>query len=171
MPTILDGRLSGKIGRSEHKQRRRFRLNRRIGLIGWQTDKPKSPKKFKRKSPAVFSFLLHSVCFRFNLIFYSSLAQLAERMTVNHDVAGSSPAGGATKKAVAKAIAFFKWCLPCRPNDVAYANDVGCAKWCVPFRHTGANIASYFIAPQGAASFARTARSIIWLHFDLSGNQ
>ena len=26
---------------------------------------------------------------------YSSLAQLAERMTVNHDVAGSSPAGGA----------------------------------------------------------------------------
>lgn len=27
---------------------------------------------------------------------YSSIAQLAERMTVNHDVAGSSPAGGAT---------------------------------------------------------------------------
>ena len=26
---------------------------------------------------------------------YSSIAQLAERMTVNHDVAGSSPAGGA----------------------------------------------------------------------------
>ena len=26
---------------------------------------------------------------------YSSLAQLAERVTVNHDVAGSSPAGGA----------------------------------------------------------------------------
>ena len=28
---------------------------------------------------------------------YSSLAQSVERMTVNHDVAGSSPAGGATK--------------------------------------------------------------------------
>ena len=27
---------------------------------------------------------------------YSSLAQSVERMTVNHDVAGSSPAGGAT---------------------------------------------------------------------------
>ena len=26
---------------------------------------------------------------------YSSLAQSVERMTVNHDVAGSSPAGGA----------------------------------------------------------------------------
>ncbi len=29
---------------------------------------------------------------------YSSLAQSVERMTVNHDVAGSSPAGGARKK-------------------------------------------------------------------------
>ena len=28
---------------------------------------------------------------------YSSLAQSVERMTVNHDVAGSSPAGGANK--------------------------------------------------------------------------
>ena len=28
---------------------------------------------------------------------YSSIAQLAERMTVNHDVAGSSPAGGAKR--------------------------------------------------------------------------
>ena len=28
---------------------------------------------------------------------YSFIAQLAERMTVNHDVAGSSPAGGAKK--------------------------------------------------------------------------
>ena len=29
---------------------------------------------------------------------YSSIAQSVERMTVNHDVAGSSPAGGAKKK-------------------------------------------------------------------------
>ena len=29
---------------------------------------------------------------------YSSLAQSVERMTVNHDVAGSSPAGGAKNK-------------------------------------------------------------------------
>ena len=29
---------------------------------------------------------------------YSSLAQSVERMTVNHDVAGSSPAGGAKEK-------------------------------------------------------------------------
>ena len=28
---------------------------------------------------------------------YSSIAQSVERMTVNHDVAGSSPAGGARK--------------------------------------------------------------------------
>ena len=31
---------------------------------------------------------------------YSSLAQSVERMTVNHDVAGSSPAGGAKKRLV-----------------------------------------------------------------------
>ena len=39
-------------------------------------------------------------------LLYSSLAQLAERMTVNHDVAGSSPAGGARKKQVER-LAFF----------------------------------------------------------------
>ena len=31
-------------------------------------------------------------------IVYSSIAQSVERMTVNHDVTGSSPVGGATKK-------------------------------------------------------------------------
>ena len=37
---------------------------------------------------------------------YSSLAQLAERMTVNHDVAGSSPAGGARKKHLLRQVLF-----------------------------------------------------------------
>ncbi len=32
-------------------------------------------------------------------IVYSSIAQSVERMTVNHDVTGSSPVGGATKEA------------------------------------------------------------------------
>ena len=31
-------------------------------------------------------------------IVYSSIAQSVERMTVNHDVTGSSPVGGATKE-------------------------------------------------------------------------
>ena len=38
---------------------------------------------------------------------YSSLAQSVERMTVNHDVAGSSPAGGANEKPEAIASGFF----------------------------------------------------------------
>ena len=38
---------------------------------------------------------------------HSSLAQLAERMTVNHDVAGSSPAGGAKKEESAFALSSF----------------------------------------------------------------
>ena len=37
---------------------------------------------------------------------YSSLAQSVERMTVNHDVAGSSPAGGARKKHLRKQVLF-----------------------------------------------------------------
>ena len=32
---------------------------------------------------------------RHHILFYSSIAQSVERMTVNHDVAGSSPARGA----------------------------------------------------------------------------
>ena len=38
---------------------------------------------------------------------YSSIAQSVERMTVNHDVTGSSPVGGAKKNRVAKATLFL----------------------------------------------------------------
>ena len=38
---------------------------------------------------------------------HSSLAQSVERMTVNHDVAGSSPAGGAKKKTRPRGGLFF----------------------------------------------------------------
>ena len=38
---------------------------------------------------------------------YSFIAQSVERMTVNHDVAGSSPAGGAKKEKYAKRASFF----------------------------------------------------------------
>ena len=37
---------------------------------------------------------------------YSSLAQSVERMTVNHDVAGSSPAGGAKRRKPPKRVVF-----------------------------------------------------------------
>ena len=38
---------------------------------------------------------------------YSSIAQSVERMTVNHDVTGSSPVGGATKAVEFISTAFF----------------------------------------------------------------
>ncbi len=38
---------------------------------------------------------------------YSSIAQSVERMTVNHDVTGSSPVGGATKAVEFVSTAFF----------------------------------------------------------------
>ena len=37
---------------------------------------------------------------------HSSLAQSVERMTVNHDVVGSSPTGGARKKHLRKQVLF-----------------------------------------------------------------
>ena len=48
---------------------------------------------------------------------YSSLAQSVERMTVNHDVAGSSPARGATESlenlVFSRLFLIFRWfCLP-----------------------------------------------------------
>ena len=45
---------------------------------------------------------------------YSSLAQSVERVTVNHDVVGSSPTGGAMKKAKSYDLAFFNEINPCR---------------------------------------------------------
>ena len=41
---------------------------------------------------------MHSDTPLVSLYFYSSLAQSVERVTVNHDVAGSSPAGGAKRR-------------------------------------------------------------------------
>ena len=55
---------------------------------------------------------------------YSSLAQSVERMTVNHDVAGSSPAGGAKRKRVTKRLLSFVFLsfvrlAPARRHDCA----------------------------------------------------
>ena len=55
---------------------------------------------------------------------YSSLAQSVERMTVNHDVAGSSPAGGAKQKRVTKRLLSFVFLsfvrlAPARRHDCA----------------------------------------------------
>ena len=45
-------------------------------------------------------------------------------MTVNHDVAGSSPAGGARKKPNAIALGFFQRCVPQAERDVPLGRDV-----------------------------------------------
>ena len=55
----------------------------------------------------IFSGVSMTVNLQHAQIKYSSLAQLAERMTVNHDVAGSSPAGGAKKRASRLRCSFF----------------------------------------------------------------
>ena len=57
----------------------------------------KSPKRCEDALRLCFGWVERRFLKEGRQIIYSSLAQLAERMTVNHDVAGSSPAGGATE--------------------------------------------------------------------------
>ena len=45
-------------------------------------------------------------------------------MTVNHDVAGSSPAGGARKKTVTFVTVFFQRCVPQAERDVSFESEV-----------------------------------------------
>ena len=55
---------------------------------------------------------------RVDKIIYSSIAQSVERVTVNHDVTGSSPVRGAKKKASRKTC-FFQWSAPKRMKNEA----------------------------------------------------
>ena len=69
-PKILAWRRAGTIGHCRHLARATVLAAK--GNMGMHSDTP-----------------------LVSLYFYSSLAQSVERVTVNHDVAGSSPAGGA----------------------------------------------------------------------------
>ena len=57
----------------------------------------------------------HAACYnierRSEWIGYSSLAQSVERMTVNHDVTGSSPVGGAILKSSLLTALFLLYCF------------------------------------------------------------
>ena len=101
---ILVWRRAGKIAHCRHKS---LPFGTAKGL--WFCRNPF--KNITRKS--VFyrnDDLLAKEEYAFHL--YSSLAQSVERMTVNHDVAGSSPAGGANTIAyplgMAKGLWFFR---------------------------------------------------------------
>ena len=65
---------------------------------------------------------------------YSSLAQSVERMTVNHDVAGSSPAGGAKKRnRYAKACLFsllYLFLIDLNRQDIMIAQLVALSDVC-----------------------------------------
>ena len=52
-------------------------------------------------------------CHAFFIYVYSAIAQLAERMTVNHDVAGSSPACGVSLESCPSWLKEHGW-KPCR---------------------------------------------------------
>ena len=92
---ILGGKPPGKIAQCQHKARYFVfqaedeifyfsRLGQMRDFFGFA--KQNEVVKTSRKMSGFWRSQKHS-----------SLAQSVERMTVNHDVAGSSPAGGATK--------------------------------------------------------------------------
>ena len=72
----------------------------RVHLFPYRTQKLSSvvPKILGRRRPGKIGRCRH---------IYSSIAQSVERMTVNHDVTGSSPVGGAKKMGVAKLLPIF----------------------------------------------------------------
>ena len=74
-------------------------------ILGW-----KRPGKIGRRQH--FLFLGAKCCAAEKSIFYSSIAQSVERMTVNHDVTGSSPVGGARKNSCSKEQEFFQLYSP-----------------------------------------------------------
>ena len=60
---------------------------------------------------------------------YSSLAQSVERMTVNHDVVGSSPTGGAKKETRGKRLGFSFWLPPRRSRSLTPSWRARRASW------------------------------------------
>ena len=90
VPTILDWRRSGKIGQSQH-------ITAKFNYLAVQSFLLSSVGR------ASISLCTHELVWeihKFGTDFcavppHSSLAQSVERVTVNHDVVGSSPTGGA----------------------------------------------------------------------------
>ena len=131
MPTILTWRRVGKIGRCEHCDNffvtqpccvlyffifLLSSVGRRLSKTieyRFTTGSNQSKEKWSRGYRGVyFDYALGSKQFLYYLnLQYSSLAQLVERMTVNHDVAGSSPAGGAMGKVspIRAGFLYFFW--------------------------------------------------------------
>ena len=103
--TILGGQLPGKIERCRNKYKRADKVNRLCPLClyicgKWVHTKHGPTTKY-RYSSIEKAYPQNSTKYQ-----YSSIAQSVERMTVNHDVAGSSPAGGANEKDTQR-VSFF----------------------------------------------------------------
>ena len=82
----MESHLSGIVGTNSYEVPPVPIPNTEVKLIHAE-DTQMVTSRENRAAPALIIF-----------ISYSSIAQSVERMTVNHDVAGSSPAWGATSK-------------------------------------------------------------------------
>ncbi len=83
--------------------------NTEVKLSGAENTWVATPRE-DREMPAL-SFNIPPVANAAGSFIYSSIAQSVERLTVNQDVTGSSPVGGATKTIGYSPVAFFRLLL------------------------------------------------------------
>ncbi len=111
VPKILGWRRPGKIGQRRHKsllsvdgRRKLVILTQRVHPFPFRTRKLSFavPIILGWRRPGKVGHSRHIQGVPRVSLSYSSLAQSVERMTVNHDVAGSSPAGGAKQNPLSK---------------------------------------------------------------------
>ena len=98
-PKILARRRAGKIGQCQHfsflLEVEKHRKAKRTREDKANTFSPKMLKSSTTCTNLTFPFIYFLIISHY---IYSSLAQLAEHLTVNQVVAGSSPAGGAIQE-------------------------------------------------------------------------
>ena len=104
-PKILAWRRAGKIGQCQHLPDGTKEKRKKVGVIIAQGPPVPIPNTEVKLCGAEDTCLATDrenrsmpTFFQFYLIIYSELAQLAEHLTVNQGVVGSSPTRGASKK-------------------------------------------------------------------------
>ena len=145
----------------------------RVHLFPYRTQKLSSvvPKILGWRRPGKIGRCQHNAIHPYGCFaIFSSIAQSVERMTVNHDVTGSSPVGGAKKKALVLTSAFFidvylRQMMRALPNAVTSLMISGCATFLRQTSHHCATIESNIIlnatkniiSPQGCV-FTKVCR-------------
>ena len=108
-PKILARRRAGKIGQCQHFSFKSLALLQIQNNQNHESESGVNSLAVSKKHPTPCMILIILLIYFLNFLsnIYSELAQLAEHLTVNQVVAGSSPAFGAKKKSRPRVCFFF----------------------------------------------------------------